>query len=218
MTAVGKSNPGGRMRLRMPLWILVMAGVMAMSACGTGGAAASPAAQAPDGQPRAAAADPDLDPGTSLGGTSAPGFRLVNQFGQPMSLSQSRGKVVILAFTDSQCTTICPLTTVSMIEAKELLGAAGARVQLLGVDAKPRGHVGERRNGLLPGPWHGQPVGLPDRDDLVTSATRTPGSRTADAAPPSRVSQARRKTPLASYLVAGKPCNRPRAGGPRRAG
>jgi cytochrome oxidase Cu insertion factor (SCO1/SenC/PrrC family) len=137
MTAVGKSNPGGRMRLRMPLWILVMAGVMAMSACGTGGAAASPAAQAPDGQPRAAAADPDLDPGTSLGGTSAPGFRLVNQFGQPMSLSQSRGKVVILAFTDSQCTTICPLTTVSMIEAKELLGAAGARVQLLGVDANP---------------------------------------------------------------------------------
>ena len=32
---------------------------------------------------------------------------------------------------------MCPLTTVSMLEAKQLLGAAGSRVQLLGVDANP---------------------------------------------------------------------------------
>ncbi len=54
-----------------------------------------------------------------------------------MALSQFRGKVVILAFVDSQCTTVCPLTTVSMLEAKQLLGAAGRDVQLLGVDANP---------------------------------------------------------------------------------
>jgi len=52
----------------------------------------------------------------------APDFRLTNQFGQQISLSAFRGKVVILAFTDSQCTTGCPLTTQAMLAAKQLLG------------------------------------------------------------------------------------------------
>jgi cytochrome oxidase Cu insertion factor (SCO1/SenC/PrrC family) len=87
---------------------------------------------------RAAAANPVLDTGTSLGGQPAPDIRLENQFGQRMALSQFRGKAVILAFVDSECTTVCPLTTVSMVEAKQLLGAAGSHVQLLGVDANPQ--------------------------------------------------------------------------------
>jgi cytochrome oxidase Cu insertion factor (SCO1/SenC/PrrC family) len=86
---------------------------------------------------RQAAANPDLDPGTSLGGTPAPDFTLTNQFGQQISLSAFRGKVVILAFTDSECTTICPLTTQSMLAAKDLLGKAGEQVQLIGIDANP---------------------------------------------------------------------------------
>jgi hypothetical protein len=45
--------------------------------------------------------------------------------------------VVMLSFEDSQCTTVCPLTTQSMLEAKQLLGAAGEKVQLLGLDANP---------------------------------------------------------------------------------
>jgi cytochrome oxidase Cu insertion factor (SCO1/SenC/PrrC family) len=127
------------MRLRAPFWIGVLAGLLAVTACGASSAGtANPVPRAPGGQARAAAANPDLDPGTSLGGRPAPGFRLVSQFGQPMSLSQFRGKVVILAFTDSQCTTICPLTSLSMVEARELLGAAGDQVQLLGVNANPR--------------------------------------------------------------------------------
>jgi cytochrome oxidase Cu insertion factor (SCO1/SenC/PrrC family) len=54
-----------------------------------------------------------------------------------MSLSQFRGRVVMLSFEDSECTTVCPLTTQSMVLAKELLGKAGDSVQLLGVDANP---------------------------------------------------------------------------------
>ena len=84
------------------------------------------------------AANPAVDTGSSLGGQPAPDLRLVNQFGQRMSLSQFRGKVVVLAFVDSECTTICPLTTASMVGAKQLLGAAGSHVQLLGVDANPQ--------------------------------------------------------------------------------
>jgi cytochrome oxidase Cu insertion factor (SCO1/SenC/PrrC family) len=130
MARVNGRLPG---QLRRVLAVLV--GLTALTACGT--AASGPAGQSAAAQQHAAADNPDLDPGTSLGGTAAPGFRLTNQFGQQVSLSAFRGKVVILAFTDSECTTICPLTTVSMLEAKQLLGRAGQDVQLLGVDANP---------------------------------------------------------------------------------
>src|ERR671938_128036 len=85
---------------------------------------------------RALARNPYLDPGTSLH-RPAPNFTLTDQFGRPVSLSDFKGKVVLLAFIDSRCTTICPLTTSSMVEAKRLLGPAASRVALLGIDANP---------------------------------------------------------------------------------
>src|SRR5438067_7576492 len=54
--------------------------------------------------------NPNLDPGTALH-RPAPNFMLSDQFGRPVSLSSYRGKVVILSFDDSRCTTVCPLTT-----------------------------------------------------------------------------------------------------------
>jgi cytochrome oxidase Cu insertion factor (SCO1/SenC/PrrC family)/thiol-disulfide isomerase/thioredoxin len=88
--------------------------------------------------PQVALADnPTLDPGTPLKGP-APDFTLTDQFGRSVSLHSFRGKVVLLAFNDSECTTICPLTTTAMLQAKAMLGAAGDRVQLLGVDANPK--------------------------------------------------------------------------------
>jgi cytochrome oxidase Cu insertion factor (SCO1/SenC/PrrC family)/thiol-disulfide isomerase/thioredoxin len=80
--------------------------------------------------------NPYLDPGTQLSGR-APDFTLSDESGTPVSLRSFRGKVVILAFNDSECTTICPLTTSAMVDAKAMLGAAGSRVQLLGIDANP---------------------------------------------------------------------------------
>jgi cytochrome oxidase Cu insertion factor (SCO1/SenC/PrrC family) len=109
----------------------------ASGAAGSAGTGAAGSGQMGSSSMSAAQANPALDTGSSLGGQPAPDIRLVNQFGQRMALSQFRGKVVILAFVDSQCTTVCPLTTVSMLEAKQLLGAAGSHVQLLGVDANP---------------------------------------------------------------------------------
>jgi cytochrome oxidase Cu insertion factor (SCO1/SenC/PrrC family)/thiol-disulfide isomerase/thioredoxin len=83
------------------------------------------------------AANPALDPGQPISGP-APSFDLTDQFGQPVSLREFRGKVVLLAFNDSECTTICPLTTTAMLDAKAMLGSAGNRVQLLGIDANPK--------------------------------------------------------------------------------
>ncbi len=80
----------------------------------------------------------DVDPGTSAGDAPAPNFRLVDQRGRETSLTQFRGKVVLLAFVDSQCTDLCPLTTESMMKALRLLGPAAADVQLLGINANPR--------------------------------------------------------------------------------
>lgn len=78
----------------------------------------------------------ELDPGTRVD-RPAPGFTLTDQFGRRVSLRDYRGKVVILAFNDSQCTTVCPLTTTAMVDAKRFLGAAGRNVALLGIDANP---------------------------------------------------------------------------------
>jgi cytochrome oxidase Cu insertion factor (SCO1/SenC/PrrC family) len=67
----------------------------------------------------------------------APDFTLIDQFRQPVSLSEFSGRAVILSFVDSHCTTICPLTTAVMTQAKAMLGDAGADVRLVGVDANP---------------------------------------------------------------------------------
>jgi len=95
------------------------------------------------GQPQAGVSglgtsNPDVDPGTNLPGTVAPGFTLTDQFGAPVSLSQFRGKAVVIAFVDSRCSNVCPLTTWSMTQAVSMLGPSAARnIQLLGIDANP---------------------------------------------------------------------------------
>ncbi len=86
--------------------------------------------------PNGVALSSTLDPGTPLHGF-APDFTLTDQFDKRVSLHSFRGKVVLLAFNDSECTTICPLTTTAMVDAKRMLGKAGTDVALLGVNANP---------------------------------------------------------------------------------
>ncbi|MGH2886261.1 MAG: SCO family protein, partial [Solirubrobacteraceae bacterium] len=93
------------------------------------------------GSPSSSGADlavsPSLDPGTQLPTVAAPDFTLTDQFGHPVSLRAFRGRVVMLAFNDSECTTICPLSTTAMVDARAMLGSAASQVQLLGIDANP---------------------------------------------------------------------------------
>jgi cytochrome oxidase Cu insertion factor (SCO1/SenC/PrrC family)/thiol-disulfide isomerase/thioredoxin len=77
-----------------------------------------------------------LDEGTRLSG-KAPRFTLTDQLGRSVSLASLRGRAVLLAFVDSRCTTICPLTTAEMLDAQRMLGPAGSQLALLGVDANP---------------------------------------------------------------------------------
>ena len=94
------------------------------------------AATAPSSSSSSSMANPNLDPGVRLSAL-APGFTLIDQFGKRVSLSALRGKVVVLAFNDPKCTTICPLTTTALLHAKKLLGPAASRVGLLGIGANP---------------------------------------------------------------------------------
>ncbi len=124
----------GRGRLAL---VLTVAGITASGCAAAAGTDGGAQGRTSGSAMSAAAANPNLDPGSSLDGIRAPDFSLTNQFGQRISLSAFRGKVVILAFTDSECTTVCPLTTQSMLAAKDLLGKDGDKVQLLGIDANP---------------------------------------------------------------------------------
>jgi cytochrome oxidase Cu insertion factor (SCO1/SenC/PrrC family)/thiol-disulfide isomerase/thioredoxin len=119
-----------RLLLTVAVGALALAIIAGVQIIGNGGL--GPHSEASD-----LATNPDLDPGTPLS-RAAPDFTLSDQFGHTASLSSYRGKVVLLAFNDSECTTICPLTTTAMLDAKRMLGAAGAQVQLLGVDANPK--------------------------------------------------------------------------------
>jgi cytochrome oxidase Cu insertion factor (SCO1/SenC/PrrC family)/thiol-disulfide isomerase/thioredoxin len=119
-------------RLPVAVWIGLSAVALAVIVVGGAELTSSGSRSASDTLQR----NPYLDPGTHLSGR-APDFTLTDQFGKPISLSSFHGRVVLLDFNDSECTTICPLTTTAMVQAKAMLGPAGSRVQLLGIDANP---------------------------------------------------------------------------------
>ncbi|WDL98813.1 redoxin domain-containing protein [Alicyclobacillus sp. ALC3] len=76
-----------------------------------------------------------VDPGTQLSGKVAPNFHLTDQFGNSGSLSSFRGKVVILSFIDSKCTTVCPLTAAVLQNVRYDLGKSASKVAFVAVNA-----------------------------------------------------------------------------------
>ncbi len=76
--------------------------------------------------------------GFPMAGNLAPDFTLVDQFGHTVTLSSLRGHEVVLAFIDSRCKTLCPLTSTIMYNAKaQLASHAASQVQLVAVNANP---------------------------------------------------------------------------------
>lgn len=76
--------------------------------------------------------------GFPMSGNLAPDFSLIDQFGRPVTLSSLRGHEIVLAFIDSRCTSLCPLTANIMYTAKTRLGpTASNQVMLVAVNANP---------------------------------------------------------------------------------
>lgn len=71
-------------------------------------------------------------------GRPAPDFRLTDQSGRPVSLSQFRDETVVLSFNDDRCTDVCTLLAEDVVRADRDLGAAGrSRVAFLSVNVNP---------------------------------------------------------------------------------
>jgi len=77
--------------------------------------------------------------GTDLGSTAAPDFRLKDQFGTEVSLSQFKGKPVVLTFLYTHCPDVCPLTADKLHVAMQNLGNDAQQVEVLAVSMDPKG-------------------------------------------------------------------------------
>ncbi len=76
--------------------------------------------------------------GFLMAGNLAPDFTLTDQFGRSVTLSSLRGHEVVLAFIDSRCKDVCPLTANIMYDAKTRLKASAAsQVELVAINANP---------------------------------------------------------------------------------
>jgi protein SCO1/2 len=64
-------------------------------------------------------------------------FTLTSQTGEPVSLSDLRGKVVLLYFGYTFCPDACPTTLAELKKAKAALGTAGEDLQVVMVSVDP---------------------------------------------------------------------------------
>ena len=71
------------------------------------------------------------------GADYATGFSLTDHNGQPRTLADFKGKVVVIFFGFTQCPDVCPTSMAEMAEAKRLLGPDGDRLQGLFISVDP---------------------------------------------------------------------------------
>ncbi|HEV2582210.1 MAG TPA: SCO family protein, partial [Ktedonobacteraceae bacterium] len=76
--------------------------------------------------------------GTELDGITAPDFRLKDQFGREVSLSQFRGKPVVVTFLYTHCPGVCPLIADQLHATALGLGKDVGRVAFLAVSVDPQ--------------------------------------------------------------------------------
>ncbi|HEX6818357.1 MAG TPA: SCO family protein [Ktedonobacterales bacterium] len=77
--------------------------------------------------------------GADLGGTPAPGFSLVDQNGQTLTLQSLRGHPVALTFMYTHCLDVCPVTAEKLHQASAQLGTQASAVEWIGISVDPAG-------------------------------------------------------------------------------
>ena len=65
-------------------------------------------------------------------------FQLTDHNGQPRSIKDFAGKVVVMFFGYTQCPDVCPTSMTELVEVKKLLGKDGERLQGLFVTVDPQ--------------------------------------------------------------------------------
>jgi cytochrome oxidase Cu insertion factor (SCO1/SenC/PrrC family) len=70
----------------------------------------------------------------------APNFQLIDQRGQPVSMTSLRGYTVAMTFLDPVCTTDCPVIAQEFKAASQMLGSSASRVRFVAIAANPQYH------------------------------------------------------------------------------
>lgn len=117
---------------------IVLAAVLAVVLFGNGsGSSGGASAEVAPGVDSASAKLLDLNVFPAHDSPVAANFDLVDQHGQPTSLAEFRGKVVVWSLNDDQCTDLCALFAQDVVEADKDLGASARDVVFLSVNANP---------------------------------------------------------------------------------
>ena len=69
----------------------------------------------------------------------APPIRLRSYLGQPVSLSQYRGKAVLVTFLYVHCPDVCPAIASALRVVRQQLGPEAKTMQIVTVSVDPRG-------------------------------------------------------------------------------
>jgi protein SCO1/2 len=75
----------------------------------------------------------------ALPAQQAPPIHLRNYLGKPVTLSEYRGKAVLVTFLYANCPTVCPLIASNLRVALNMLGRRDSQVQVIAVSVDPRG-------------------------------------------------------------------------------
>jgi cytochrome oxidase Cu insertion factor (SCO1/SenC/PrrC family) len=70
----------------------------------------------------------------------APNFHLIDQRGQPVSMTSLRGYTVAMTFLDPVCTTDCPVIAQEFKAASQMLGSSASKVRFVAIAANPQYH------------------------------------------------------------------------------
>jgi protein SCO1 len=117
----------------------VLATTAAAIACiatlaGCGGSSRTSFSAAASKQPQGLDAPAVLSPPSP-----APDFTLRDSLGKPVTLSQFKGKAVLLTFIYDHCPDVCPLIVSNLHNALVKLGSEANKVQIVAVSVDPRG-------------------------------------------------------------------------------
>ncbi len=122
------------MRKLLAVWSCVLLGVLALAGC--------------DGKPptpKASFASTDIT-GLDYGKALA----LTDHTGKPRTLSDYKGKVVVIFFGYTHCPDVCPTTLAEMAQIRKQLGADADKLQVLFVTLDPERDTQESLAGYVP--------------------------------------------------------------------
>ena len=124
--------------LRPIALVAVLALAVALAGCGSGeGGDTTTRPGVPKGQAETSSGNYAGSEATPP--QAAPALALHNSLGEPVDLTQYKGKAVLLTFIYTHCPDVCPLIVSHLKTAQAQLGAKAKGMQIVAVSTDPRG-------------------------------------------------------------------------------